>query len=759
MAGTMKLRRPVFRREGSGHRTPPASREAATPVARALGLSLLAIPACLRPASAQTAGPTAAPTAATPTTTVVVPGHGGYAASAQFHTGDADLGPLGTQQILTTPLSVTTIPEDLLVDDQSRTINDSLRYLPSVEVRDQQGLEVSRPQSRGFESTITENTRLDGLNIIGTTAIPTENLEDIQVLNGLAGALYGPEAPAGVFDYVLKRPTDTPIERFVESYDSNSVLTEEVDAGGRTGRNGWFGYRLDVVHGEGESFVTGSYLDRTLASGDFDIHLDDRTVIQLDASHYEEDATGLPGSIVYDTASTNPKTNSSTLLPSAVDPTRVGYGQPGAGTDLITDTGLAKIIHHFDDDWTLEIGGLYQNAIRNLFGITNTLQNNEGDYVTTKNFTAVPHFTDGSNEAYLNGHVTILGARNDVTLGTNGFINDQYSYRNSITTTLGSASLQDPVVFGYKPIPYNGGQYFSAYEDQQSLIEGDTVHLDRQFAVQTVFSESFLSSKSYNSKDVVTASQSHDGLFSPTVSLIYTPTSRWTAYATYAESWEEGDQAPSTASNANAFLAPYHDTEVEIGAKYAPMKQLLLTLDGFRITRPFADANAANLYEVIGTQRNYGIEFFAQGDVDPSLSVIGGVTYIDARLQNTGVADTDGGLVVGVPEWKSDVALDYHPAFMRGVALTGAAHYESERAATNVKNQSFAAPYATLDVGARYSTRIERRYVTVRVGAINVTDTRYYASVADGTIVGSPGANTAYLGTPRTVLASLEVDL
>ena len=46
-----------------------------------------------------------------------------------------------------------------------------------------------------------------------------------------------------------------------------------------------------------------------------------------------------------------------------------------------------------------------------------------------------------------------------------------------------------------------------------------------------------------------------------------------------------------------------------------------------------------------------------------------------------------------------------------------------------------------------------------RLGAINVTDTHYYSSIADGNIVGSPGANTAYLGAPRTVLASLEFDL
>lgn len=40
----------------------------------------------------------------------------------------------------------------------------------------------------------------------------------------------------------------------------------------------------------------------------------------------------------------------------------------------------------------------------------------------------------------------------------------------------------------------------------------------------------------------------------------------------------------------------------------------------------------------------------------------------------------------------------------------------------------------------------------------HVNDARYYISVAAGNIVGSPGANNAYLGAPRTYHASLELD-
>ncbi len=133
------------------------------------------------------------------------------------------------------------------------------------------------------------------------------------------------------------------------------------------------------------------------------------------------------------------------------------------------------------------------------------------------------------------------------------------------------------------------------------------------------------------------------------------------------------------------------------------------------------------------------------------------ITYLDPRLQNSGVDATNNGLIVGVPHWKTDVNLDYHPAFAHGGALTGTVHYESARAANNT-NLSFADSFATLDVGARYSSKIGGRFTSFRFQVVNVTNTAYFLSIADGNIVGSSGANTAYSGTPRTFQASLEVD-
>jgi iron complex outermembrane receptor protein len=674
------------------------------------------------------------------------------ATNPQYNIATVSLGPLGDRKLLDTPLSLTALPQDLIENLQVKTVTDALRYLPSVEIRNQQGFEVARPQSRGFQGGIVQATRLDGLNIIGTTAIPAENLSGIQVLNGLAGSLYGPATPAGVFNYVLKRPTDTPYASYTQGFDSTSVFAENIDVGGRT-PDGKVGYRFNVVHGEGESYVPESSTNRTLASGALDFHVGDRTVIETNFSHYETNVTGLPGSIVYFGSPKFP------VLPAAVDPTRVGYGQPGAGTDLITNTGLVKLKHEFNNDWNIEIGGLYQDAVRNLFGITNTLVDNNGNFTVTKNFNAVPHFTIASNTASLNGKFDLFGFRNEVTIGTNGFFNGQYSYVNSIAQNLGSSNLADPTVFPIPPLPNNGGQYKSTILSNQTIIAADTFHFNDQWAVQNVVSTSFLHSESFSSAGAVTSDNSANGVVSPTVSLIYKPFAKITAYATWANSVEQSDQAPAGTANVNQFLAPYRDQEYEVGVKYAVTPALLATFALFHMTRPLAATDpVSNIFEVVGTQRNNGAEFFLQGDIIPELSVFGGISYIDARLLDTGVAATNGGLVVGVPLFKTDVALDYHPAFFQGFALTGGIHAEGERAATNTNN-SFAPSYATFDAGVRFSKTIDQHIMTARFQVLNIGNVFYYSSIADGNIVGSPGANTAYLGTPRTYMLSLQMTL
>jgi len=676
---------------------------------------------------------------------------GAYASGARYETKSVDLGPLGKKNALDVPMSVTTVTQDMIVNTQARSLNQVLSYLPSVHIQMQQGTEVTRPQSRGFQGSIVQNTRLDGLNIIGTTAVPVEILDNVQVLNGLAGSLYGPAAPSGTFSYTLKRPTDTPMARALVSYDSLGIMTGYADVSGRAGPNNMIGYRLNMLHGQGQGYVANSFTARTLYSGGIDIHFDEDTTVELDAYHYNVKAYGYPGAFTYGSGN-------STILPAAVDPTKVGYGQPNMGTNLTTDSGDIKIRHRINKDWDLVAGGLYQVADRGLYGVTNSLTNDIGNYKASRGFSAVSRFDVGSNMVYLNGHFDTWGIRHDLTIGTNGYIQGMYGNKNSITTQLGSASIANPLLFEQQAVGPTGGRYLQSRVFQQSLITGDTIHFNDQWSVQGVVSTTWMTTDNYSKTGQKTSSDRRNAVLSPTVSVMYKPAEDWTTYFTYAESLQQGDTATSDAINYGQTLAPYRSQQYELGAKYAVNKNFLLTLDGFRITRPLAYTDpTSRVFQVEGEQRNWGIEFFGSGAITPELSAVGGFTWLDPRLEGTSSYTTSDKLVIGIPHWTSNVFLDYHPDWAHGVAFTANAHYESERAATNTNN-SWAASYATLDLGLRYSTKLNGYNSTLRFQVANITDTYYWSSINVGNINGTTQPNTAWVGNPRTFQVTWEMD-
>ncbi|WP_245256946.1 hypothetical protein [Nitrobacter sp. Nb-311A] len=91
------------------------------------------------------------------------------------------------------------------------------------------------------------NSHLDGMNVVATTAQPIEMLERVEVINGLTGAFYGPASPAGMFNFIQKRPTDTFYDRFSGSHATSSALLAHGDFGGHVGEAKNVGYRINLL--------------------------------------------------------------------------------------------------------------------------------------------------------------------------------------------------------------------------------------------------------------------------------------------------------------------------------------------------------------------------------------------------------------------------------------------------------------------------------------------------------------------------------
>ncbi|HZO23070.1 MAG TPA: TonB-dependent siderophore receptor [Steroidobacteraceae bacterium] len=695
--------------------------------------------------------PTSAPQPALPHVLVTAertPDEGDY----RVKTVDS-LGPLGTTPLQDIPYSVGVLPEQIIKNSQATNFKDVSKYLPLVSYQEQQGPDILRPQTRGMQGGNFQNTRLDGMQMFITVANAMEQFQQIEVVNGPSSFLYGPANPSGMFNFVSKRPTGADLREVSVTYDSNSVGSAVMDLSGALDQGGVVRYRFNGVFGEGEGFVDRSHVRRVLGDLGVDIRPFENTVLELNYSDYHLLDHGFPGWFTY---------GEKIDLPPAPDPTRVGYGQSYAGVDLETRIGTARIKHDFSPDWHLVAGVLNQDASRDINTPVNNVTSNSGNYTSSVANGFAPRFVMSSDVGYLNGNFATGSLTHDLTIGTAGYKSVSYSVRTPATPAsvlLGKASFTDPLIFAPPAggLPNVGLNFDSSNAYQQGVNVGDLVHFNEQWAARLGVSQDWFHTTNFKASGAELPEYSSSGA-SPTASLIFKPLPEVTTYATYASSLQAGDLAPTGTVNAGTSLAPYRSDEIEAGLK-ATVSSIDFTAAVYRIKRPFANINLTdNVFEISGDQVNKGLELSAIGTVATGLTMYGGLTLLDPKLENTGVASTNDKLFVGQPKIKGNVLLEYAIPAIQGLVTSFDYQFAGTRAGDDT-NKFFVAGYNLFDLGVRYSSPMVGKNVTWRLAVNNITDRHYWSTVAPSNLTGTnTGSLIGHLGLPRMVLASVSVD-
>jgi iron complex outermembrane receptor protein len=666
------------------------------------------------------------------------------------------LGPLGSQALLNVPYSVGVLDQNMINNSMAVNFKDVSKYLPLVAYQEQQGPDILRPQTRGMQGGNFQNSRMDGMQFFITVANAMEQFSQIEVVNGVSASLYGPANPSGMFNFVSKRPTDYDLREVTVSYASDSIGTAHVDLGGKIDSNGIFSYRFNGVFGEGDAWVDHSHNKRVLGDLGIDIRPIDHMVIETNYSYYHMIDTGYPGWFAY---------SEKLVLPRAPDPTNAGYGQNYAGTDLLTRMGSVRVKYEFNSDWHLTVGGLNQDASRNISTPVNTITANNGNYSSSLANGFAPRFIMTSDAAYLDGKFSTGSIAHDLTIGTAGYKAQSYAVITPATPAsvlLGTANLNAPVIFPFPAagLPNVGLNFDSSTAYQQGFNIGDTVGFTDQWSARLAASQDWFHTDNYNSKAARVSEYSNSGV-SPTASLMFKPESNMTLYATWASSLQPGDLAPNSTpplKNAGQSLAPYRSKEYEVGYKLS-LEKIDFTAAVFRIQRPFANINTVdNEFEISGEQVNRGIELSAVGEALPNLRVYGGLTLLDAKLENTAVAATNNQIYVGAPKIKGNTLFEYSIPAVPGLVATFDWQFSGPRAADDT-NSFFVAGYNLFDVGTRYNSSILGKNVTFRLSVDNVTDRHYWSTVAPSNLTGTNSGNLlAHFGSPRTVLAAVSMD-
>ena len=674
---------------------------------------------------------------------------------------DIVIGPLAGKRLIDLPYSITLLPSELIENQQAASLRELVKYMPSVQIQERGGSDVGRPQTRGFQGDVSANTRFDGLNIIATTAIPMEMFDRIEVLNGLSGSMSGPTPPAGTFNFVVKRATDVPTRQVTVKYDNQNSPSIIGDFGQKFGSNNQFGYRLVAVYGDGKGYIDGSNLRRGLASMAFDWRFLRNTVAEANFSFYAFEKKGYSASFGY--GNTNSE-GDVVVLPKAMDASTPGYGQEWAGHELYTTTMSLRVRHDFNENWRFTAGILDQNAERGMITVSNSMLNNNGDFRTTVSPGVPSAWQVTSNIFNLNGSFHTGSVLHEISAGTNGFQRRMVSgvaVQSMPAVTLGTSNLASPQLYDYDNAWRLSTDYTykSSVSQQQTLMFNDTITFNKNWSALVSVSQAWIWTRNYNNSGDETGGRDDNGV-SLGASLLYKPVDKVTTYYTYADSLEMGSASNSpTVANPGEAMPPYRSKSHEVGVKAELSSRASFTIAGFHIERPFAFIDPADsYYKVAGSQRNFGMEISATGDIFRDLTVFGGLTLMDPRLQDTGYETTTDKVVVGAPKLRSNLFAEYRLPQLRGLSFNMNWHHTGRRAANDV-NTLWVDGYHTFDIGARFTTRLldARVPVTWRFDAANVGNSFYWASIFAGITDGVPSTASAFLGPTRTFMASMQV--
>lgn len=552
---------------------------------------------------------------------------------------------------------------------------------------------------------------------------------------------------------MAKRPTEETLRKVTLGYQSRSAFTGHADLGGHFDENKRFGYRVNLLDQEGEGNVDDSTLRRKLVSVALDWNIQPGTQLQLDASHYEFIQKGYVGSFNY---------GPNVKLPSAPNPKDKNLALSTAGNDLTTDTISTRLIHYFNDDWSMNAGVGWQQADRAMRSVSSKILNNQGDISRSmKDSTAAGRFRVLSNTAGLNGHIDTGSIGHDLSLSTTGYVWSLYSAKGTGSSySWGTTNMYHPDAIdeqGDGKIRTGGPRYRSSVNTQQSVTLGDTVTFTPQWSAMFYLSQSWLQTKNYDKHGNQTNQVDENGL-SPNAALMYKITPNTMAYVSYADSLEQGGTAPTDESvkNAGQTLNPYRSKQYEVGLK-SDIGEMNLGAALFRLERPFAYLDTDNVYKEQGNQVNNGLELTAAGNVWQGLNIYSGVTFLDPKLKDTANASTSNKQVVGVPKVQANLLAEYSLPSIPEWVYSANVHYTGKRAA-NDTNTSYASSYTTWDLGTRYTTKVSNVPTTFRVVVNNVFDKHYWASIFPSGTDGDNSSPSAFIGGGREVRASVTFD-
>jgi iron complex outermembrane recepter protein len=518
------------------------------------------------------------------------------------------------------PQSIQVIPQQVIKDRQTTSIPEALRAVPGI---------VPDVGDRGlFNDTTTRgsfiNYRKNGLRDPqgSQSGESSSNIERIEVLKGPASVLFGQGSFGGTINLVTKQPLSTPfyaVEGVIGNYD---LYSGAVDLTGPLNDSKTLLYRLNLFAETSGSFIDFLGRDRIEVAPVLAVKLSKNTDLTLEAKYIRTSTVselGLParGTILNNLNGEIPLNRYLGVLR---DDEKLNNFQLGYNLE-----------HRFNENWQLR--NAFQFAFRGIVpggNLTFSVNLQDDDrtveriYSDTQKFDIYTYLLDtnivGKFKTGSIQHELLVGIelyRSDTISKINeGPLNSIDLFNPDYSATI--FSPPDTVIDDFTRTDELG----IYLQDKVNLLDNLILLLGGRFDIINYKFEDFVAG---------TTQSQQNNAFSPRIGLVYKPIPQVSLYASYSRSFFQSVGR----SRDGEIFQPERGTQYEVGVKADITKKLSTTLALFDITRSNVltiDPADPNFSIQTGKQNSRGLEFFVSGEILPGWSVIGGYSYVDARI-------------------------------------------------------------------------------------------------------------------------------
>jgi len=680
----------------------------------------------------------------------------------------ADISGLGLS-LLKTPQSITVLSSDLLAGTATQTLSQAIKLDASLADSYNTTGYVESISVRGFLLNQSANFRRNGLAVSNYAPIALENVEQIEVLKGVAGLQSGVSAPGGLMQIITKKPLRETFTSVVLSGDERGSAKIHIDT--NTVLQNGIGLRFNLSTEQLHSYVDMANGQRQFASLAVAVPISADTSVSLDWDYQHKSQPSVPGLGLLDTNGDGVGDR----LPSPINP-RLNLNNQAWSLPFQISSQTAQIAlnHRFNSSWSMRWAAHTQVAHINDRVAFPDGCSNAATYVypglcANGDVDVYDFRSEGERrslsswDARLDGAFNVASIEHRLRVGVSGRNSADRLPPFEAYNYVGSTNIFSPTKL--PPDPTLSTRNVNSHE--RTVESYATMHSVISPAWQT-FAGVRLSRFNRESalSDGSEAIQLTQTIATPWAGVSFSPDVSRSFYATWGQGaeFESVPNRPLQYVNAGAVLPALKSRQIEVGAKMQINPRLLLTTAIFDIVKPYAEDRVIvnngidKMMRIVGTKsaRHRGIELNAVGRVNEALSLQASATALDATFVRAENKDLIGKRITNVPRFAASIFADYKMAFIPGLAFNALAILQDGKTAT--AEGSVILPRAQqLDLGARYLQRLTRlpaHPLLWRVNVENVTNRIYWREAPTQ----SWGGIYIFPSAPRTVRLSLSTD-